>query len=407
MKPEKAPIELGIELHQKGRLAEAEAIYLRILRTRQNDPDALHYLGILRMHQKRTDQAAELVRRSLIAAPRNHHAWNNLGNILVTLKDENGAEEAYTKATNLNENFAEAWYNLANVFRRKRRPEEALASYRRVIDSNPRFSRAYESLALLLYRMGRSDLAGDVYRKWLEIEPDDPTARHMAAAHSKVAPERADDAYVAKTFDDFAGHFDESLARLDYAAPQLLTAALAEVVSHFAERRLDVLDAGCGTGLCGPLMRSTARRLVGVDLSAGMLTKARERQVFDELHESELVAFMRAHVNEYDVILSADTLVYFGALEEAMAAAAASLKSGGVLGFTVEAAAPEVTTGYHIHDHGRYSHRADYLRSCIEGAGLEVVQIEPGVLRKERGAQVNGHVTVARKPESPAATSAP
>ena len=85
-----------------------------------------------------------------------------------------------------------------------------------------------------------------------------------------------------------------SLARLGYAAPQLLTAALAEFIP-FGEERLAVLDAGVGTGLCGPLLRSSARQLVGVDLSAGMLAKARERNVYDELHEGELVAFMRAH----------------------------------------------------------------------------------------------------------------
>ena len=30
-------------------------------------------------------------------------------------------------------------------------------------------------------------------------------------------------------------------------------------------KQLDVLDAGCGTGLCGPLLAPYARRLVGVD----------------------------------------------------------------------------------------------------------------------------------------------
>ena len=38
-----------------------------------------------------------------------------------------------------------------------------------------------------------------------------------------------------------------------------------------------MLDAGCGTGLCGPLIAPHARRLVGVDLSGQMLAHARER----------------------------------------------------------------------------------------------------------------------------------
>ena len=39
--------------------------------------------------------------------------------------------------------------------------------------------------------------------------------------------------------------------------------------------RGDVLDIGCGTGLCGPLLRPIAVSLCGVDLSAGMIEKAR------------------------------------------------------------------------------------------------------------------------------------
>jgi len=392
------PIQQAVDLHRKGRLAEAEAIYLRLLRSRPNDVDALHYLGVLRMNQDRPDQAAELVQRSLRLAPRNFHAWNNLGNILISMKDEDGAEKAYSNATNLHPQFAEAWYNLGNLFRRKRRPEDALASYRRVIDSNPRFALAYENLALLLYRMGRHDLAGETYRKWLEVEPDNPTARHMVAAHSATdTPARAADEYVSTMFDGFAETFDTNLARLNYAAPQLLAAALAEVV-QFSESKLDVLDAGCGTGLCGPLLRSTARKLTGVDLSAGMLAQAQARKVYDELHESELVAFMRLHPGEYDVVISADTLVYFGVLEDAMLAAATALRAGGVLAFTVEAAPDDATADFALRPHGRYVHRKEYVRSCIEKAGLTVLQIEPGVLRKETGLDVNGHVTLARKP---------
>ena len=50
-------------------------------------------------------------------------------------------------------------------------------------------------------------------------------------------------------------------------------------------KRLDVLDAGCGTGLCGPLVAPYARRLAGVDLSEGMLAHAKEKNVYDELIE--------------------------------------------------------------------------------------------------------------------------
>ena len=101
--------------------------------------------------------------------------------------------------------------------------------------------------------------------------------------------------------------------------------------------RFDVLDAGCGTGLCGPLLAPYARRLVGVDLSTGMLKQAEAKNVYDQLYKVELTAYLRDCPGEFDVIVSADTLVYFGPLESVARAAAGALRPGGRLIFTVEA----------------------------------------------------------------------
>jgi len=387
--------------HQQGRLREAESIYLNLLLKQPNDVDALHYLGVLRMAQGRREEAIEFVKRALKLAPRNADAWNNLGNMLLAGNDEKAAEFAYINTTNLKPDNAEAWYNLANLFRRQRRRDEAVRCYRRVLELNPKFAGAYENIALLLLRIGRPDLTADVYRRWVAAEPDNAIARHMAAAYSESkAPTRAEDEYVAQIFNRFAENFDESLANLHYAAPGLLTAVLNEVIP-FGERRLAILDAGCGTGLCGPLLRSSARQLVGVDLSAGMLAKARERKLYDQLHESELVAFMRAHPREYDVVISADTLVYFGALEDAMLGAAIALKPQGVLAFTVEAEPVGSVEKFRLGKSGRYSHSADYVRECLEAAKFEVLLIEGGVLRKESGTDVLGHVVLARLGSDP------
>jgi predicted TPR repeat methyltransferase len=391
-------IEKAIQMHQAGRLADAEAAYLGLLRTRPNDADALHFLGLLRMHQGRRPAAIELIQRSLRILSTNPHAWNNLGNLLLAEDNQDEAEAAYMRATQLDPKMAETWFNLGVLFRRKRRPEDALKSFRNVLDANPRFSRAYESLGLLLYRMGQPTHAADVYRKWLEVEPGNPVAQHMVAATSgEHVPERAGDRYVAQVFDSFASSFDQSLKNLDYAAPQLLASAIAERV-QFGEGRFDVLDAGCGTGLCGVLLRSSAKNLVGVDLSAGMLAKARERKIYDELIEAELCACMRAHATQFDIVNCADTLVYFGALEEAVAAARACLRPGGLFAFTVEAEPDGSTERYRIQEHGRYTHGAGYVSEVVRAAGFDDPDIEAVVLRKERGLDVKGHLVIARLP---------
>jgi len=389
-------IHQALEHHQQGRLAEAESIYRELLSARSNDADALHYLGVLRMKQGRREEAIELVKHSLRVAPRNADAWNNLGNMLSTGNDPSATELAYLHATNLKPGLLAPWYNLGNLMRRQQRREEAVRYFQRVIELDPRFAAAYENLAVLLQRMGRPDLAAEAFRGWYRADPTNPIARHMAAAgDGTAAPQRADDAYVVTMFDRGAEAFEKTLAGLQYAAPSLLAAALADFIP-FAERRLAVLDAGCGTGLCAPLLRSSARLLAGVDLSAGMLAKARERNLYDELHEAELVAFMRAHVAAYDLVVSADTLVYFGALEQAMGAAAAALTPGGILAYTLEAEPTGSDEKYRLHSHGRYAHSEGYVRACLAGAGFEVLRLEPGVLRKEGGTEVHGHIVIAK-----------
>lgn len=52
------------------------------------------------------------------------------------------------------------------------------------------------------------------------------------------------------------------------------------------------VDLGCGTGLMGPLLRPHTRHLSGVDLSQGMVQKARERGCYDDLSVDELGKYL-------------------------------------------------------------------------------------------------------------------
>jgi predicted TPR repeat methyltransferase len=247
--------------------------------------------------------------------------------------------------------------------------------------------------------MGRPDAAAKTYRRWVELEPDRPTARHLlAAATGDCIPVRASDDYVVELFDAFASDFDQRLARLDYQAPQLVCDAVRKNVIGL-EKLGNVLDAGCGTGLCGPLLRPLVTTLVGVDLSAGMLAKAAARSVYDRLVVSELSAYMNAQLNQFDLVVSADTLCYFGDLQEPLAAASACLKAGGLLVFTVEALGHSAVEGtpHRLMSHGRYAHSRRYVCDILQFAGFEVLAAELATLRMELQHGVNGLVVSARK----------
>jgi predicted TPR repeat methyltransferase len=221
----------------------------------------------------------------------------------------------------------------------------------------------------------------------------------VAAFTGQNTPARAGDGFIRYSFDHFARTFDKKLEQLEYHAPELVAAATAKALGD-PQANLDVVDAGCGTGWCGPLLRPYARRLIGVDLSPAMLEKARVRQVYDELVEAELTAYFQAAAAESrDLIASADTLVYFGDLRPLSAAVAHVLRPGGCFIFTIEKAGDAVPAGqgFFLQPHGRYCHTEQYARSVMEESGMKIREITPCVLRMELGKPVQGMVVSARK----------
>ena len=398
-----AALQRAIAAHKGGRLNEAEVGYRRILRTRPRDPDALNFLGMLFVQRGDPGAGIDFLRRSVQSAPANPHAWLNLGNALMAGGAIEEARSAFQAACERAPQMSEAWFNLGVCHRRLKNPTAALSCFRSAVEHGPGHAAAYEAMATLLYRAGRNSEAAEAYREWLKYEPDNSIARHMLAATSgEGVPVRAGDEYVAEMFDQFAETFDENLQELGYRAPELVAAALHGTTASATgpaegaqAAKLDILDAGCGTGLCGPLLRARARTLVGVDLSAGMVEKARPRGVYDDLVVQELVSFMASRPDAFDAIVSADTLVYFGALEEALGAAYASLRDGGLLVFTVERL--EGDAPYRLEPHGRYAHSAAYVREAMGAAGFQELKLTEEALRRERGAEVNGYVVVARR----------
>ena len=264
-------------------------------------------------------------------------------------------------------------------------------------------AQAFRRLGAMLSGLGRVDEAAATYEAWLRAEPGNPIAGHLlAACTGRGVPERGADAYVAAEFDRFADTFDSVLGKLEYRAPALVAAALRRACGE-PRGDLDVVDAGCGTGLLAPYLRPYARRLAGVDLSPRMLEKAAARAVYDELRAAELTSYLASSPHAFDLVAASDTLNYFGDLAGVLAAAAGSLRPGGKLVFTLEHAPEEdpVPAGYRIHPDGRYMHSEAYLRKTLAAAGFEAPAIESGVLRREGDAYVRGLVVSARTPQRP------
>ena len=425
-------VSVALALQQAEQWEAAEDIYRTVLQAAPNHPDALHFSGVLAHQRGRSDDAIALIERSLELEPERADWYSNLGIVLqqrlrlddaitayrsaialdpshtnahsnlgVVLRAKGKlaeAEAAYRAAIRIDPEHSDAYHNLGVLLNAQKRPREAALCFSKVITLRPNDPEARRLLALAHCTLGEVEHAVKIFEEWLVDDPDDPVALHMHAACSgRNIPARASDAFIERTFDSFAASFDSKLAKLAYQAPALVVEALRRSDVDPSES-LDVLDAGCGTGLCGALLAPYARRLVGVDLSEGMLAQARERNVYDELVKGELMAYLARCTETFDVIVSADTFVYFGPLDDVVAVGGNAMRPGGRLIFTVEElVGAEHDREYSLGMSGRYRHAPEHVERVLKAAGLRV-EIVSAELRLEAGEPVAGLLVQGAKP---------
>ena len=349
-------------------------------------------------------KAAELIHiHALVMSPNHPFVLSSLAQMLARHDRDRDAAQVFRQLMDVEPENADARAGLAMIL--KNYPafvDEAMEQFQHALKLSPSLVKCYRPLAGLLLQAGRHEDAVAMLRAWLEQAPDDAIALHLLAAYTREGvPARASDDFVRSTFDSHADEFEDLLLKqLEYRAPELI---IERISPRLPATRLDVLDVGCGTGLCAPLLKPFAATLTGVDLSGPMLRKARERALYDELEEIELTKYLQAQHDRFDLIVAADTLIYIGALEQTIAAIAGALRPGGLCAFSLELldSAENGVDGaaYELGPSGRYRHTMAYVRALLRANRFVDIDVAEMTLRKESGAPVRGIVAIARKPD--------
>jgi predicted O-linked N-acetylglucosamine transferase (SPINDLY family) len=196
----------AIQLHQAGRLSQAEGIYRQILQQDPNNSQALHLLGVL-AHQvgkdplaveliskavaidpsqaafrsnlglalsamSRFEEAVQTLREAVRIDPSLADAWCNLGDALLHHGNIEQSIAATRKAIQLRDDFPAAWNNLGNALSARGEWERALSAYRTAIAHRPDVPEAHANLASVLRDMARLDEAEQEARLSLQLKPD-------------------------------------------------------------------------------------------------------------------------------------------------------------------------------------------------------------------------------------------
>jgi predicted O-linked N-acetylglucosamine transferase (SPINDLY family) len=188
-------------LHQAGKLAEAEAMYSRVLADNPGQPDGLRLLGALYLQLGRADLALPVLTRAARVLPDAAEVHNSRGVALERTGAADAAREAYARATALHPGYVEAHNNLGNVLRAAGELGSAAAAYRAATALRPNDLVAHRGLAAVAVETGDLTAALVCYRRVVELRPDDPATESELLfwqLHDPlVTPAAARDAHLA------------------------------------------------------------------------------------------------------------------------------------------------------------------------------------------------------------------
>ena len=388
---------LGSALLGMDRADEAIGSLEQALQLAPDYPDALYNYGQAAYLQGKYDVALSAYGKTLELQPGHTATLLGAAEVLKLKGMHDQAANCYQSAINIAPKLTAAYIGYGTLLQKQNKHTEAIEMLNRALEADPESADALHYTGASMKELGNIETAAEYFSRALELNPELVQSRHMLAAMGlSEAPDKADARYVAELFDEYANKFDDHLVvGLEYRTPDALKELVTPLLGD-PDHQADVLDLGCGTGLCAPLFKPWSRSLTGVDLSPKMVAKADELGLYDKLIVGDLLQPLSSAENCYDLVLAADVFVYLGKLDAVVMSCAQSMRQGGILAFSVEFL-QEGDSDYILHTGGRYAHTRSYIERLVDNSPLSIHVASETVLRKEKGKDVKGIIFVLIK----------
>ncbi|EKD71939.1 MAG: tetratricopeptide repeat family protein [uncultured bacterium] len=385
---------LALTLRKANRLKEASHVYEALLSLAPNHPGAHFQYGCLLMTNKNFPKAIEHFLFLDKMFPHHFETQVNLATCYLQMGNIFKAKLHYQKALALSANDAQVLFNLGVIATHENRVHEAIDYYHRAICLHSDNFAAQQNLGSAYLMINDRKNALIHYREALRLQPGNEVIIHtIKILQDDKQLTASPPAYIQALFDSYADHFDAHLVEgLQYNVPEQLFNLICQYKNQPAS--LDILDIGCGTGLCGVVLKPIARTLVGIDLSEKMLQIAAEKKCYDHLIQTDIVSYLVNKMDTFDLIVAGDVVVYYGDLSELFASVHSALKSTGMFAFNVEVA---VDDGDFQPSSGRFAHNQHYIERLATEYHFTILQQKDSVIRTQNRQPLYGCLYILGK----------
>ncbi len=389
---------LANSFYIKNDLSKAEKYYQKILTIDTAYYAALVNLADTYLLQKKYDLAQQYAS----SLKDSYYADFICGKVAFEQEDFAKAEQYFDVAIAKNNNDFWVWNYLSQAAQKNTHYSKALDAALRAVEISNGADSQHLNFAYSLYEIALEkgqDYVDSWLQKWHNKYSENAIVKQSWHAFNPSSfYQRSSSQYIKKTFDEFADSFEDTLLQLDYCVPQLIAAKIKENISHFNNKKLSILDIGCGTGLCGIELKKIFPRggVAGVDLSPQMLEKAKQKNIYKSLYCADIESFLHTSEAQYNLISAADVFTYFGDLEKVIQGVFLSLKKDGFFVFSVSATGDE-TSNWQQHLSGRFLHNPTYVKKCLFDNGFSDIKYTQSILRQEGDNDVVGWIFSAIK----------
>lgn len=363
-------------------LDAAEQAFQAVLAQHKEQPDALANLGVIALKRDEGQQAITYFSQALAFDEHHEDARNNLAATFMHYDRFENARTHYAILLKNHPNNLEYHYNAGVAEMALGQLKQATEHFKFILQQTPTHHACLTNLASIAQRLGQTQEAIAYLTKARAVNPDDKSSAFMLDAFNNSQEQHAAcPEYAQNLFDNYALHYEKHMTEtLKYSVPHRIAHVLHQLIPNMQVTR--ALDLGCGTGLSGVILRELSQHLTGVDLSPKMLAHARDKAIYDELIESEIIEYFHQLDPSnipYNLITAADVLPYLGDLSPLFACVKKYLAPKGLFILTHEISD---SANWILQTTARFAHHPRYLIALAEEHGLQLAYQESFVARK-------------------------